>query len=204
MVKSNSELVFYYGPMGCGKTRDILKKLYSLREDGFYPVIMKPASDKKGGDSIVSRDNGSVKVDFLIGNNDNIFNIISRYIIDYPLDTILVDEAQFLSDDQVKQLTDVVDVLGIDVICYGLLTDFKGLLFPGSKCLIENSDKLIEIERTCSCGNKKAYNARYINGEFVLDGDQVAIDGHDATYNPVCRRCYKKLVRAANYRNNNK
>ena len=193
--KMNNQVKFYYGAMGCGKTRELLKLWYSKKEDGFNTIIIKPQKDKKGDKKIVSRDNGQLEVNFLIKEEDNIYEIITKYITDYNLDTILVDEAQFLNEMQIKQLTDIADLLNIDVICFGLLTDFQGKLFEGSKALIEWDAKLIELERQCKCGNKKAFNARFINDEFVLDGDQVAIDGIEAKYEPVCRKCYKKLVK---------
>lgn len=193
---------FCYGAMGSGKTRDIFRVWHSKFEDEFYTIIMKPVKDKKGNNFIVSRDGGSLVVDFLIGENDNIFNIVSMYVLQYPLDTILVDEAQFLSEEHVAQLAEVVDNFNIDVICYGLLTDFQGKLFNGSKALIEQDAKLIEFKRQCKCGNKKAFNARFINGEFVFDGEQVAIDGVDASYESVCRKCYKKLIKVYNKKKN--
>jgi len=196
MVNNNSKLVFYYGAMGCGKTRELLKSLHSMREDGFNVIVMKPSCDTKGDNTIVSRDNGSANVDFLVGDDVNIYLGIADYLANYNLDVVLVDEAQFLKSKQVEQLSDVVDYFGVDVICYGLLTDFQTKFFEGSKRLMELADSRIEMERKCSCGNKKAFNARFINGEFVLDGDQLAIDGIDATYNPLCRKCYKKLVKS--------
>ena len=194
-MNNNSKMEYNYGPMGCGKTRELLKVYYSKKEDGFEVIILKPSKDKKGDNFIVSRDNGKIRVDFLIGEEDNIYQIIAMYLTEHNLDVILVDEAQFLSATHIEQLSDVVDIMGINVICYGLLTDFQTKMFEGSKRLIELSEVTHEIERQCSCGHKKAFNARFINGEFVLEGDQVAIDGIDAEYRSVCRRCYKKYKR---------
>ncbi len=187
------ELNYYYGAMGCGKTRELLKTLYSKREDGFSAIILKPKLDKKGENYIVSRDNNKCKVDFLVTEKDNIYNYICKYIIDNNLDFILVDEAQFLNTHHIDELSDVVDILDISVICYGLKTDFKGNLFEGSKRLLEISDNIIEIKRQCSCGNKKIYNVRMEDGIPVFDGDQIMIDGVEATYEAKCRKCYKKL-----------
>ena len=199
---NNSKFEFYYGAMGSGKTREIFKVWYSMREDGFNSVIMKPSEDKKGDSFIVSRDGSSLDVDFLIGKDDDIYNIIAMYCVDNCLDVILVDEVEFLSAKQIYQLSNIVDILGIDVICYGLLTDFRGKLFEGSKALIEWDAELIELKRQCNCGNKKAFNARFIKNEFVLEGEQVAIDGIDASYRSVCRKCYKKLIKMRNVKNN--
>ena len=103
----------------------------------------------------------------------------------------LVDEAQFLKKHHVEELSNVVDILGITVICYGLRTDFRGELFEGSKRLFEMADPLEVITKNCSCGDNKIYNMRLENGIPVFEGEQVAIDGVDATYKSVCRKCYK-------------
>ena len=200
MINNNSKLVFYYGAMNSGKTKELLKKWYSKKEDGFNPIIMKPFKDEKGADTVVSRDGSSAVVDFLIKDTDNIYFLISNYVLDYNVDYIIVDEVQFLTSIQIEQLSDISDVLGIDVICYGLLTDFRGLLFDGSKRLIELADEKIEMERQCVCGRKRLFNARFVNDEFVLDGEQVAIDGKDVSYKSVCRQCYKRLVKDKKYR----
>ena len=192
------ELNYYYGPMGCGKTRELLKTLHSKREDGFNVAILKPKIDKKGDDYIVSRDNNKYKVDFLVDTYENIYLEVCKYIINNNLDFLLVDEAQFLKNYQIDQLSDIVDNLNITVICYGLKADFKGDLFEGSKRLIEIADNIIEIERQCSCGRKKIYNMRLENNIPVFDGNQIMIDGVEATYEAKCRKCYKKLKKKYN------
>lgn len=193
-----AELVYYYGAMGCGKTRELLKVMHSRQEDGFSVVIMKPLLDKKGGDSVESRDSSGCKVDFLIGKDDNIYNIISNHLVYNNLNLILVDEAQFFNRHHIDELSDIVDILGVSVMCYGLRADFRGELFEGSKRLFEIADNILEIERQCSCGNKKIYNMRLENGIPVFEGEQIAIDGVDATYDAKCRNCYKKLKRKYN------
>jgi thymidine kinase len=193
-----AELTFNYGAMGCGKTRELLKILYSRREDGFSVAIMKPEIDKKAGKKISSRDTSEEKVDFLIKSKDNIYLEISKYLVKNNLDYLLVDEAQFLESHHIDELSDVVDILGISVICYGLKTDFKGELFKGSKRLLEISDNIIEIERRCSCGRKKIYNMRIVNDNPVFNGDVVMIDGVDASYEAKCRYCYKNAIKEYN------
>ena len=197
--KNNNKLVFNYGAMESGKTREIIRVVYSKKEDDFYPVVMKPSRDTKGDKKIVSRDNSSVDVDILIKEDDNIYFEITKYILEKPIDYIIVDEAQFLKKKQIDQLSEIVDELGIDVICYGLLTDFQGNLFEGSKRLIEISDDKIEMERECRCGRKKLYNARMLDGVIVLDGEQIGIDGNiNEQYVPYCRQCYKRLIKERN------
>lgn len=198
------ELNFYYGPMGCGKTRELLKVLHSKTEDGFHVAILKPRIDKKGEDYIISRDNNKYKVDFLVDTNDNIYLEVCKYLYDNNLDFLLVDEAQFLSTKQVDELSNVVYNLKITVICYGLRTDFKGNLFEGSKRLFENSDNIKEIERQCGCGRKKIYNMRLENGIPVFEGDQIMIDGVDSEYKAVCRSCYTKAKRMIKIKNKKK
>ena len=192
------ELNYYYGAMGCGKTRELLKILHSKKEDGFNVALIKPKLDKKGENYIVSRDKNKYKVDFLIEDKDNIYIEICKYLIDNSLDFILVDEAQFLNKHHIDELSDIVDILNITVLCYGLKADFKGELFEGSKRLLEISDNIIELERQCSCGRKKIYNMRLENGIPVFSGDQIMIDGIDATYEAKCRSCYKKLKKKYN------
>ena len=198
---NDNKLIFYYGTMSSGKTTDLLNLWYSKKEDGFYPVLLKPSSDVKGNDRVVTRGNSSVPVDFLINHDDDIYLKISEYILENILDIIIVDEVQFLTYDQINQLSDIVDNYGIDVVCYGLLTDFKGNMFDASKRLMEISDEKIEVERQCSCGRKRIFNARFLNGEIVLKGDQFGIDGEiPEEYHSVCRQCYKNFVKIRNVR----
>ena len=190
-MKSNASLKFCFGAMGCGKTRKLQGDYYSKIEDGFEVIIVKPKIDTKGDNNVIARDGSSISVEALINNNDNIYFMIVSYILDNNLDFLLVDEAQFLSSEQVDQLTEVVDKLGINVICYGLRTDFRGYLFDGSKRLFEVSDELEMVMRQCSCGKNKIFNMRLEDGIGVFDGSQIAIDGVDATYKSMCRGCYK-------------
>ena len=185
--------------MGCGKTRKLQGDYYSKVEDGFNVIIIKPSIDKKADSDTLARDGSKFGTEFLIDKDDNIYNIIASYLIDNNLDFVLVDEAQFLEVHHVDELANVVDILGINIYCYGLRTDFKTNLFNGSRRLFEVADELFPINRQCSCGNLKIYNMRLENGEAVFDGEQVAIDGIDATYKSICRKCYnntrKKLTR---------
>lgn len=204
-----SRLKFCFGAMGCGKTRKLQGEYYGKKEDGFQVIVMKPMIDKKGDSKTLARDGNVVESDIMINENDNIYMLMANYLIDHNVDFILIDEAQFLSEEQVDQLTNVVDILGVNVICYGLRTDFRGILFPGSKRLLESADELEMLKRQCSCGNDKIYNMRLYNGEAVFEGDVVAIDGIDATYKSVCRNCYKeekkrvyKKINKNSYKNN--
>lgn len=132
-----------------------------------------------------------------------IYNTINDYLIeknydnkfDKILSAILIDEAQFLTEKQVKQLSDITVVLDIPVICFGLRTDFKGNLFPGSEALFRYANSLEELTTVCICGKKALHNARLVNGKYVSDGSQVAIDEKDnVTYISLCPEHYREFV----------
>lgn len=192
-----AKLYFKYGAMKSGKTTDLIKTYYNYIEKGMKVVIIKPGDDKKAGENIQCRSGAELQCDFVVGKEVNLYNLISNYIIEYNLDCILVDEAQFLTPIQVNQLSDIVDELYIPVLCYGLRADAFTNLFPGSKRLFETADVIEELKAVCKCGEKATHNLRLnrIDGELipVFSGEQVSIDGIDAEYDSVCRRCYKKL-----------
>lgn len=188
------KLKFFYGAMGCGKTRKLQGDYYS-KKDNFEVIIVKPSDDKKADSDTLARDGSKIGTEFLISNNDNIYMIIAEYIIENNLDFIFVDEAQFLKKHHVDELVNVVDRLGINVYCYGLRTDFLMNLFEGSKRLFEVSDELIPIDRQCSCGNYIISNMRLENNEPVFEGNIIAIDGIDASYKSFCRKCYNDIKR---------
>ena len=196
------KLKFFYGAMGCGKTRKMQGDYYSKIEDGFNAIIIKPGIDKKADGDTLARDGSKFRAEFLIDKQDNIYDIIAEYLIDNNLDFVFVDEAQFLESYHIDELTYIVDILGVNVYCYGLRTDFKTNLFSGSKRLFEVADELIPINRQCSCGNTKIYNMRIENNLPVFSGEQIAIDGIDARYESSCRKCYnstkKKILSKGN------
>ncbi len=195
-----AKLYFRYGAMGCGKTRDIIKVWYNYNEKGKNAIIIKPSVDTKGDNKIVSRDKSELETNYIIKKEDNIYEIISRHIIKYNLDCILVDEAQFLERHHVEELTDICDELDITVMCYGLRADFQDNLFPGSAALFAYADVIEEMKTICECMEGATRNVRFINGVPVFEGNQVAIDGEDeVTYVSMCRSCRKKLVKKNNY-----
>ncbi len=188
-----AKLYFRYGAMGSGKTRDLMKVYYNYKERNMHPVILKPAIDTKGGDKICSRDGAVLPIDYLVKKKEDIYKIIKKDVKKKPINCLLIDEAEFLEENQIDELTDIVDYLDIPVIAYGLRADFRTNLFPGSKRLFELADSIEEIKTICSCGAKATMNTRMVNGKFVFKGDQVAIDGEaSVTYISLCRRCYKK------------
>lgn len=194
-----AKLYFKFGAMKCGKTTDIIKTYYNYIEKGMSVLIIKPGDDKKAGCKIQSRSGAELNTDYVISKEVNIYNLIGEHMLDYNLDCILVDEAQFLLPEQVDQLTEVVDKYDIPVLCYGLRADAFTHSFPGSLRLFEVADVLEELKAICKCGSKATYNLRYnrINDKLipVFSGEQISIDGIDAEYDSVCRVCYKKLRR---------
>ena len=194
-----AELYFKFGAMKCGKTRDLIKTWYNYSEKGMNVLIMKPGDDKKAGENIQSRAKEELKADFVVPKDKNIYNLISNYLIENNLHCILVDEAQFLTEKQVDELSDVVDNFKVPVICYGLRADAFTHLFTGSKRLFEVADAFEELKAVCKCGDKATHNLRLdrIEGELIpiFSGPQIAIDGIDSDYDSVCRPCYKTLRR---------
>ena len=184
--------------MGCGKTRDLMKVWHNYNDRHRDAIIIKPTLDTKAGSSILSRDGIKKEVDMLISKRDNIYKIISKYILTNNLDCILVDEAQFLERRHVEQLTDIVDYLNIPVICYGLRADFKNNLFTGSHALFIFADEIEEMKTICNCLKPATRNVRFVNGKISTEGGQIAIDGeNDVTYEAMCRKCQKEALKNA-------
>lgn len=188
-----SKLYFRYGAMNCGKTTVLLQVAHNYEERGMNVLILKPKVDTKGDDTIVTRIGLSRKVDHLIEKNENLkdyLNSISKDIV-----CILVDEAQFLTRDQVDELFMFTKFKDIPVICYGLRNDFKSMAFPGSLRLFEVADVLEELITICRCGKRAKFNGRIVNGKFASSGEQVAIDGKDnIEYESLCGKCFLEKV----------
>ena len=188
-----AKLIFNYAAMNSGKSIDLLRTVYNYEENGLKVLVMKPSIDTKCGDSIVTRAGLSRKVDFLISGDTNIIDMISDKV--NGISCIFIDEAQFLSEQQVIDLFILSNNHDVPVICYGLRTDFRGNLFPGSSKLLGLAEELHEFKTLCNCGEIARYNARMVNGKYILDGDSVLIDGtSDIEYVPLCASCYAKNV----------
>ena len=194
-----SKLIFYYSTMGSGKTMDLLRMAYNYDKNNRKILVMKPSIDTKAGDMIETRIGLRRKVDILIDKDAVIFNLISNQVKDVRC--IFIDEAQFLTKEQVYHLFIVCKSLNIPVICYGLRTDFKGELFEGSAALIAYADELNEFKNNCSiCDEMARFNARRVNGKYVTTGDKIVIDGtQDIEYVPLCGDCYLKEVQRIDY-----
>ena len=192
-----AKLYFRYGAMNCGKTTSLLQVAYNYKERGMNVLVLKPSIDKKGGKSVVSRLGSSREVDYLVTPDESIIDLVHDDVNEkkQKLSCILVDEAQFLQPKQVEDLFELSAMEDIPVICYGLRTDFKLNGFPGSIRLLELATDIEELKTICSCGSKAIFNARYVDGEFCLDGEQVAIDGmNNVTYKSMCPKCYYEKI----------
>ena len=193
-----SKLYFRYGAMNSGKSTHLMQVAYNYEERGMKVILIKPSTDKKGGDKLVSRLGVERKVDILCEKKMDIYEEIKKWQeVKFKIDCILVDEVQFMTKEQVDQLFEIAVVLDIPVICYGLRTDFMMEGFEGSTRLLLLAHSIEEMKTICKCGRKAILNGRKINDEFVFEGEQVAIDNIDnVQYESLCGHCYFK------YKNN--
>ena len=195
-MSKRGKLIFKHGQMASGKSMHLLATAHNFQTQKIPFLIFKSEIDTRDGVGVIhSRALGDREC-VSISTNDNLYKIITRYhdkmfYTGYePIKWILVDEAQFLTTKQVEELAAIADNLGINVICYGLRTDFKTNLFEGSKRLFEIADSFEEIKASCHCDNNTIFNARINkNKEFVVEGKQIEIGGDDK-YVSVCRKCY--------------
>lgn len=186
--------------MNSGKTTALLQVAYNYEERGQHVALAKPATDTKGARHMVSRLGVEREVDFLIHPADDVLDVFRRFaagkeggtLIEKPrpLDALLIDEAQFLTARQVDDLMRIALLDNVPVLTYGIRTDFQTVAFPGARRLLEIAHTLEELKTICVCGRKAIFNARKVGGHFIFDGDQVAIDGTDATYESLCGNCY--------------
>ncbi|MEY4327892.1 MAG: hypothetical protein RIR71_562 [Actinomycetota bacterium] len=191
-----SKLYFRYGAMNSGKSTALLQAAFNYEERSQHVLLAKPAIDSKGDRNIVSRLGVTRQVDFLVEPNANLRELLAKHIQEFKSATgneiacLLIDEAQFLTSAQVDQCLEIAVLDGIPVLAYGIRTDFKTNAFPGSMRLLEIAHSLEELKTICRCGRKAMFNARLVNGEFTFDGEQVAIDGDQVTYESLCASCY--------------
>ena len=187
------KLYFYYGTMGSAKTAFLLTTAYNFEERKIPHVCLKPVIDTREKDSVIRSRIGIERPCRWIYNDTDVYRFAQKIFDESGefSDWFLVDEAQFLTREQVDQFSRLVDDYGCNVICYGLRTDFKSNLFEGSRRLFEIADTINEIKSTCTCGRKTIINARLdANGDFVEEGAQVEIGG-DERYIAVCRKCWR-------------
>lgn len=193
-----AKLYFYYGAMGSCKTATLLTTAYNYREKGMHPLILTSSVDTRSGtNKVQSRIEGLECEANSVTGADNLYNMVRDSLSHHAkekIDVVLCDELQFFSEEQVEQLTDIVDILNIPVICYGLRADFRMKFFPGSKRLMELADEIHELKTMCICGSKATVNVRFDNGKIVSEGEQIQIGGN-STYTSMCRKCYKARLK---------
>ncbi len=189
-----AQLYFYYSTMNAGKSTHLLQSSYNYQERGLTTAIYTAKIDKRFTQGKVASRLGIDTDAFLFDDDNHLFNEILEKHEVKKLDCVLVDEAQFLTTKQVKQLTDVVDSLHIPVLAYGIRTDFLGQTFSGSAALLAWADKLIELKTICHCGRKANFVIRQDeHGVALRKGEQVEVGGNER-YEPLCRAHFKKLV----------
>tara|TARA_R100001509_G_scaffold100546_1_gene58785 strand:+ start:2463 stop:3092 length:630 start_codon:yes stop_codon:yes gene_type:complete len=197
-----NKLYFRYATMGAGKSLDLLKTAHNYEERNKRVFLLTSSLDDRfGKKKIASRLGISKKADTfnkdtdiyeLIYHKNQVINSLNQKSVnDKKLSCVLIDESQFLTKAQVWQLTDVVDYLNIDVICYGLRSDYQGEPFEGSTYLMTLSDEIEELKTICEYGDKTSMNMRMLDGKPIFRGSQIHIAADDS-YTPVCRKHFKK------------
>lgn len=182
-----NKLYFKYGTMNSSKSANLLMIKHNYEEQNMNVLLLKPEIDTRDGNKVKSRIGLESECVVITPNHNIKLMSWGKY------DVVMVDEAQFLTEEQVNQL--YIISCQIPVICFGLLTDFQQKLFPGSKRLIELSESIEKIKTVCFCGAVANYNARFDkNGKFIYDGEQVEIGGNE-NYKATCKICYEKLKR---------
>lgn len=189
-------LKFYYGTMGSGKSLHLLATAHNFSDRNISYIIFKSSIDTRDGENTIHSRALGDKECITITPSTNLYTLTNSlcnltYVTQgQVLRWILVDEAQFLTPEQVEELAAIADNFSINVMCYGLRTDFKTYLFPGSQRLFEIADSIEEIKSSCNCDKKTIFNARVnTEGEIITDGEQVEIGGDDK-YISLCRKCY--------------
>lgn len=194
-----AKLYFRYGAMNCGKTIHLLAVAHNYEERGQKVCVSKPATDTKCGTKLLSRIGLSRETDFTFSRRLNLFKEISTRYADVAC--VLIDEAQFLTPKQVDQLLQVVIELDLPVICYGLRLNFRqnDSGFEGATRLLQLAHDIEELKTVCECGKKATQNARFLNGELILDGPDVLIDDNKTTieYRSLCSKCYHNYSKQA-------
>ncbi|XPF95229.1 thymidine kinase [Colwellia sp. RE-S-Sl-9] len=189
-----AQLYFYYSTMNAGKSTHLLQSAYNYSERNLRSLLYTAKLDDRFEQGKIASRIGLHADASLFDENTQLFDEIKRENNTNKIDCVLIDEAQFLSKAQVKQLTDIVDGLDIPVLAYGIRTDFLGETFSGSAALLAWADKLVELKTICHCGRKANFVIRRDeNGNPVKNGEQVEVGGNER-YEPLCRAHFKTLV----------
>ena len=194
-----SKLFFRYGAMNSGKSTAMLQVAHNYEERDQRVVLVKSSVDTKGNDQIVSRLGVTRTADILLSPGQDLRAALHECDAESSQDIActLIDEAQFLTPEQVDQALAIAVLDGIPVVAFGIRTDFRTRAFPGSQRLMEVAHSLQEMKTICRCGSKAIFNARLGEQGIIREGDQVMIDGEQARYEALCARCYLEAEPAA-------
>ena len=185
----DAKLWFIYGAMGSCKTANALMVRFNYQERGMKAALLKPMIECRDGKKNVKSSIG------LSSDCEYVEDFLANVEVNGApkIDCVIVDEAQFLTREQVDNLSDIVDKHNIPVMCYGLKTDFQGNAFPGSARLLELADEIVESSTVCWCGRKARFNARVCDGHIVREGEQVQLGGNES-YTSLCRKHFKEGI----------
>lgn len=184
-----ANLEFTCGAMGSSKTALALMKNYSLKESGFNVLLLKPSTDSRDGTVIIKSRVGIEAEAKTYDNDDNLLEKFLNDILD--CDCIIIDEVQFSTKEQVRQMKTIAEEFGKPVYTYGLRTDFLTNFFEGSEELFKLADVIDNLSIKCPCGNEAIVNARYDENGIIYEGSQILLGSNDK-YKALCLRCYKK------------
>ena len=189
-----AKLYFHYSTMNAGKSTVLLQAAHNYVERGMVPYLMTAKFDNRAGHGRIASRIGIGHEADTIETDEDLLAKIEKRLAEGPCACIFIDEAQFLSPDQVWQLARAVDDLRVPIMCYGLRVDFRGLLFPGSATLLALADEMREVRTICHCGKKATMVVRQdAEGKAIREGAQVQIGGNE-TYISLCRRHWREAV----------
>ena len=189
-----AKLYFQYSTMNAGKSTLLLQASHNYQERGMDTYLITAGFDKRAGEGKIGSRTGIASDSDTFESTENMFQKIEERLNKGPCSCVFIDEAQFLSEEQVWQLARAVDDLNVPVMCYGLRVDFQGKLFPGSAALLALADEMREIRTICHCGKKATMVIRQDeNGQVIKDGAQVQIGGNE-TYVSLCRRHWRESI----------
>ena len=187
-----AKLYFYYSSMNAGKSASLLQSSYNYQERGLSTLLLCPALDDRYGENQITSRIGISAPATGFAKGVDLFELVTQKLSQNVFHCVMVDEAQFLSKEQVRQLIRLVDEEGIPVLTYGIRSDFKGEVFEGSKFLLAWSDVMKEIKTICHCGKKATMNARVsTEGDMETAGAQIEIGGNER-YISLCRSCFNR------------
>lgn len=189
-----AKLYFHYSTMNAGKSTLLLQAAHNYQEMGMQTYLLTANFDDRAGDGQIGSRIGIARSADTYGNTTDLYAMIASRLEKGPVACVMVDEAQWMSKDQVWQLARAVDDLGVPVMCYGLRVDFRGELFPGSATLLALADEMREVRTICHCGKKATMVIRKgTDGKALTDGDQVQVGGNE-TYLSLCRKHWREAV----------